>query len=97
MSESESAFRKTFAAEVRVMLKPSVNDPQGLSIRGALRSLGFDGVADVRAGKLIHLELSAADEPAARAAVDRMCAQLLANPVIETYSFELAEAPARVP
>jgi phosphoribosylformylglycinamidine synthase PurS subunit len=93
---SRSELEKAFAAEIRVMLKPSVNDPQGLSIRGALRSLGFDGVSDVRAGKLIHVELTAYDEAAARAAVDRMCAQLLANPVIETYSFELAEAPARV-
>jgi phosphoribosylformylglycinamidine synthase len=92
----ENVSRKTFSAVISVMLKPSVNDPQGLSIRGALRSLGFDGVEQVRAGKLIHVELRAADEAAARAAVDRMCGQLLANPVIETYSFELAEAPARV-
>ena len=84
-------------AEVRVMLKPSVNDPQGLSIRGALRSLGFDDVSSVRAGKLIHVELEAASREAASEAVDGMCAQLLANPVIETYSFELAEAGAPVP
>jgi len=84
-------------AEVRVLLKPSVNDPQGLSIRGALHALGLSAVHDVRAGKLIQVRLSADDRAQAEAAVDRMCAQLLANPVIETYSFELAEAPQPVP
>jgi phosphoribosylformylglycinamidine synthase len=84
-------------AEVRVMLKPSVNDPQGLSIRGALRTLGFDGVDDVRAGKVIQLTLRAADRGAAEEALEQMCAQLLANPVIETYTFSLSEAPAPVP
>ena len=84
-------------AEVRVLLKPSVNDPQGLSIRGALRSLGFAEVDSVRAGKLIQVELESENRQAAEQAVERMCAQLLANPVIETYSFALDEAPARVP
>lgn len=83
-------------AEIHVTLKPSVNDPQGLSIRGALRSLRF-AVADVRAGKLFHIRFSAPDRPAAEAAVDRMCGQLLANPVIETYSFNVSEASAPVP
>lgn len=86
-----------WGAEIRVMLKPSVNDPQGLSIRNALRTLGFDGVEDVRAGKLIHVRLVAGDRQAAEAAVERMGSQLLANPVIETFSFTLDELPARVP
>jgi phosphoribosylformylglycinamidine synthase PurS subunit len=85
----------TWLAEIRVMLKPSVNDPQGLSILGALRSLGFDAVESVRAGKLIQVQLSASDQADAEAAVGRMCAQLLANPVIEVYEFRLeALAPA---
>jgi phosphoribosylformylglycinamidine synthase subunit PurS len=87
-------------AEVRVMLKPSVNDPQGLSIRGALRSLGFGEVESVRAGKLIQVELESDTRHGAEQAVDRMCAQLLANPVIETYTFQLSEhveSPAPVP
>jgi phosphoribosylformylglycinamidine synthase subunit PurS len=83
-------------ADIRVMLKESVNDPQGLSIRGALHSLGFSSVADVRAGKLIQLRLEADNSAEARAQIERMCAQLLANPVIETYSFELAEVSERV-
>jgi phosphoribosylformylglycinamidine synthase len=85
-----------WVAEIRVMLKPSVNDPQGLSIRNALRSLGFD-VEDVRAGKLISVQLDASDRAAAEQAVDSMCAQLLANPVIETYEFTLDEATSPVP
>ncbi len=83
-------------AEVRVMLKPSVNDPQGLSIRNALRTLGFE-VEDVRAGKLIQVRFKAVDREAAEAAVTSMCDKLLANPVIEAFEFSLDEAPARVP
>jgi phosphoribosylformylglycinamidine synthase len=78
------------------MLKPSVNDPQGISVRNAVRSLGFDGVEDVRAGKLIQVRLSAGDRTAAEEAVDKMCSQLLANPVIETYEFSLSEVPSPV-
>lgn len=83
-------------AEIRVLLKPSVNDPQGLSIRAALRTLGFAGVDEVRAGKLIQVRLSAPDRAAAEEAAKAMCAQLLANPVIEVYSFTVDQAPAPV-
>jgi phosphoribosylformylglycinamidine synthase subunit PurS len=85
-----------WVADIRVHLKPSVNDPQGLSIRNALRTLGFGGVADVRAGKLIQVRLSAVSREAAEEALNAMCAQLLANPVIETYAFTLDEARAPV-
>jgi phosphoribosylformylglycinamidine synthase PurS subunit len=88
---------RAWLAEMRVLLKPSVNDPQGLSIRNALRTLGFDGVEDVRAGKLIQVRLTASDREAAEAALERMGSQLLANPVIETFAFSLDEVPARVP
>ncbi len=77
-----------FGAEVRVMLKPSVNDPQGLSVRNALHTLGFR-VEDVRVGKLIHLTLEAADRDEAAARVTDMGERLLANPVIETFEFSL--------
>lgn len=83
-------------AEVRVMLKPSVNDPQGLSIRNALRTLGFN-VDEVRAGKLIQVRVDAADRASAEAAATQMCDKLLANPVIEAYEFSVIESPARVP
>jgi phosphoribosylformylglycinamidine synthase PurS subunit len=85
-----------WVADIRVLLKASVNDPQGTSIKNALRTLGFDGIEDVRAGKLIQVRLNAPDRAAAEAAVEGMCAQLLANPVIETYAFTLDEAPAPV-
>jgi phosphoribosylformylglycinamidine synthase len=85
-----------WVAEVRVMLKPSVNDPQGLSIRNALRTLGFD-VGDVRAGKLIQVRVNADNRTAAEAAVNAMGEKLLANPVIEVFEFTLSEATAPVP
>ena len=77
-------------ARVHVSLKPGVLDPQGEAIGRALGALGFEGVEEVRQGKLIELDLAESDPAAARAEVERMCAQLLANPVIETYSIELA-------
>ena len=76
------------------MLKPSVNDPQGLSIRIALRTLGFDSVADVRAGKLIVVSVEAPDARAAEQQVTAMADRLLANPVIETFEVSLREAAA---
>ena len=77
-------------ARVTVRLKSGVLDPQGRAIHHALEGLGFEGVADVRQGKLIELELADGDAGAARAKVDAMCRQLLANTVIESYSIELA-------
>jgi len=74
---------------VHVSLKPGVLDPQGKAIGNALKTLGFDGVGEVRQGKLIELELSDADPAAARTRVEEMCRQLLANPVIENYTIEI--------
>ena len=79
------------------MLKAGVNDPQGLSIRGGLHALGFAEVSSVRAGKLIVLELEAEDEAQAAVRLRGMCEQLLANPVIEQYSFAIGPAPAGLP
>jgi phosphoribosylformylglycinamidine synthase len=78
-------------AGIQVTLKPSVLDPQGAAVAGALGTLGFDGIADVRVGRYVELRLTAPDEAAARASVERMCATLLANPVIERYTFSLSE------
>ena len=72
-----------FAARVQVTLKPTVNDPQGNAVLGSLKSLGFDGVRNVRVGKFLTLEIDAADEASARSQVDAMCDKLLANPDIE--------------
>jgi len=76
-------------AEVHVRLRPGIADPEGQTIAGGLRSLGFDGVADVRAGKLLRLTFEAADHQGAEAAVSEMCSRLLANPVMETADWEL--------
>jgi phosphoribosylformylglycinamidine synthase len=76
-------------ARVHVRLKPGVLDPQGKAIGNALRGLGFDGVGEVRQGKLIELELADTDAAAARVRVEAMCRQLLANPVIEDYAIEV--------
>ena len=76
-------------ARVHVRLKSGVLDPQGKAIGNALHSLGFNGVGEVRQGKLIELEISDTDPAAARARVEAMCRQLLANPVIEDYAIEI--------
>jgi phosphoribosylformylglycinamidine synthase len=78
-------------ARIRITLKNGVLDPQGKAIQNALGSLGFAGVADVRQGKYIEVDLTSTDEPSARAEVERMCRELLANTVIEDYAFELAK------
>lgn len=76
-------------ARVEVRLKPGVLDPQGKAIGNALAALGFSGIGEVRQGKLIELELAESDPAAARARVEAMCRELLANPVIETYTIEI--------
>ena len=76
-------------ARVTIMLKDGVLDPQGEAIRHALGGLGFQGVAGVRQGKVIELDLTASDAEAAKAEVARMCEGLLANSVIEKYAVEI--------
>ncbi len=73
--------------KIFVTLKPGVLDPQGKAIQHALGSLGFAGVDDVRAGKLIEMEVADATTDAQ---IDEMCRQLLANTVIENYRVERA-------
>ncbi|PJN96674.1 phosphoribosylformylglycinamidine synthase [Amaricoccus sp. HAR-UPW-R2A-40] len=77
-------------ARVHVTLKRGVLDPQGEAVRHALGSLGFDGVGEVRMGKVIELEISETDPARAEARVREMCEKLLANTVIENYAVELA-------
>jgi phosphoribosylformylglycinamidine synthase PurS subunit len=72
-------------AIVTVMLKSGVLDPQGKAIGHALHTLGFSNVGEVRAGKVIELELSETDPERARAAAEEMARKLLANTVIESY------------
>ncbi|HTE83728.1 MAG TPA: phosphoribosylformylglycinamidine synthase subunit PurS [Dehalococcoidia bacterium] len=84
-----------YLARVYVTLKPTVNDPQGLTIRGALHALGLSEVQSVRAGKYLEILISSADEATARRRVMEMCEKLLANPVIEDFRFELSPAEAK--
>ena len=76
-------------ARITITLKNGVLDPQGKAIEGALHALGFAAVANVRQGKLIELDLPAADDAAARSQLKDMCEKLLANTVIENYNIEI--------
>jgi phosphoribosylformylglycinamidine synthase subunit PurS len=76
-------------ARVTVTLKTGVLDPQGKAIEGALASLGVEGVASVRQGKVFDIELTATSKPAAEAALRAACEKLLANTVIENYQVEI--------
>jgi phosphoribosylformylglycinamidine synthase len=78
-----------YLAKVYITLKPTVNDPQGLTIKGALHNLGFTSVEDVRAGKYIEIRIDENDFDKAKVQMNEMCRKLLANPVIENYSFDL--------
>ncbi len=78
-------------ATVHVMLKNGVLDPQGKAIGHALEALGFEGVGEVRQGKIIELELVTSDKSAAEAEVRQMCQRLLANTVIENFTIDIIE------
>jgi phosphoribosylformylglycinamidine synthase len=77
-------------AKIRITLKKGVLDPQGKAIEGALGSLGFIGVENVRQGKYIELETAETDVEKARVQIRSMCEKLLANTIIENYDIELA-------
>ena len=76
-------------AKVYVTLKSGVLDPQGQAVRHALLGMGFTGIEQVRQGKFIEIELAETDAAKARSEVERMCKDLLANPVIESYRIEV--------
>ena len=76
-------------AFVYVSLKKSVLDPQGKTIHGALRKMGYQGVSDVRQGKYFEVTLEGLDEEAARREVERIAREVLANPVIEEFRYSL--------
>lgn len=77
-------------ARVTVTLKNGVLDPQGKAIEGALGALGFDGVNQVRQGKVFDLTLDGTDKAAAEESLKAMCEKLLANTVIENYAISIA-------
>ena len=81
-----------YLARIYVSPKPGVVDPQGLAILGGLKSLGYDSVSGVRAGRYIEVQLGEAEtRDEAETRTREMCSQLLANPVIEDFRFEVTE------
>jgi len=78
-------------AEIYISLKKTVSDPQGLTVKHALESLGYKGILDVRMGKLITIRLDIKDKTTAKQKIDEMCEKLLANPIIENYHFQINE------
>jgi phosphoribosylformylglycinamidine synthase subunit PurS len=79
-------------ATVLVRPKHGILDPQGQAVESSLRQLGF-AVGEARIGRVVEPEIDATDAGSARAEVERMCEQLLANPLIESYEIELMEQP----
>ncbi|MGF1483748.1 MAG: phosphoribosylformylglycinamidine synthase subunit PurS [Opitutales bacterium] len=82
--------------KVTVFVSPKKNvlDPQGAAVEQAMHSLGHDGVSQVRVGKTIAFEIPGADTPEQRAALDKLCAGLLSNPVIEDFSYQIDNSDA---
>ena len=78
-------------AQIYITLKRTVADPQGLTLKHALESLGYKDLADVRIGKLVVIKLNFKDKKRAEREIDEMCKKLLANPIIEDYSFSIKE------
>jgi phosphoribosylformylglycinamidine synthase subunit PurS len=78
-------------AYVTVMLKMTVLDPQGKTIHGALKKMGYKGVGDVRQGKFFEIALNGLDKAAAQAEVERIAKEVLTNPVIEEFTYRIEE------
>jgi phosphoribosylformylglycinamidine synthase PurS subunit len=78
--------------KIYIRLKPTVNDPQGLTIKGALSHLGFVNIEEIRAGKYLEIRVNEDNIQKVRAQANDMCQKLLANPVIENFSFEVEPA-----
>lgn len=87
---------QTYQAQIYVTLRPSVLDPAGTAVQSGLKHMGYDNVGPIRIGKYIELTLTSEDEDSARTQLDRMCDQLLTNPVIENYRFELTEVSTTI-
>ncbi len=86
---------KTYHSRIYVTLRPSVLDTAGTAVQSGLQQLGYQGVESVRIGKYIEVTLQAENQNDADQQLHQMCDQLLANPVIENYCFELTETEAK--
>ncbi len=85
----DQLITQLYRAKIFITLRPSVLDPAGTAVQSGLKHMGYDNVSQVRIGKYVEVTLTATDEAAARQQLDQMCDQLLANPVIENYRFEM--------
>jgi phosphoribosylformylglycinamidine synthase subunit PurS len=85
-----------YQARIYVTLRPSVLDPAGVAVESGLKQLGYKDVEQIRIGKYIELMLCAANEDKARKQLNQICDQLLANPVIENYRFDLVEVASLI-
>ena len=80
-----------YLAKIYVTLKPTVNDPQGQTVLASLKTLGFSSASSVRVGKYLEVRLNESDHQQAEAHIHTMCAKLLANPIIENFTYHLKE------
>ncbi|MCE2463288.1 MAG: phosphoribosylformylglycinamidine synthase subunit PurS [Dehalococcoidia bacterium] len=80
-----------FLAKIYITLKSTVNDPQGQTVHGGLKTLGYDSVESVRMGKYLEVKIQADERSGAEAQISEMCHKLLSNPVIEDFHFDLEE------
>lgn len=80
-----------YKADIKVALKKSIFDPQGMTIKNSLNTIGFDSANEVRVGKFIEVKLNTTDKAQAEKNVQDMCEKLLHNPIIETYEFNISE------
>ena len=82
-----------YTAEIRVLPRPGILDPQGKAVHGALSTLGFGEIDEVHVGRLVRIVMSAPDAADAERRAIAMCRQLLANPVTEDYEVRVTERP----
>lgn len=78
-----------YRSRIRITLRPSILDPQGKAVRHAIDTLGVPGVRDVRIGKYIEMTMDEPTADQARSATEEVCRRLLANPVMEDYTFDV--------
>ncbi|MBD2293703.1 phosphoribosylformylglycinamidine synthase subunit PurS [Anabaena sphaerica FACHB-251] len=88
-------MQRKYLAKIFVTLRPSVLDPAGVAVQSSLKQLGYDNVEQVRIGKYMEVTIISPDEPKARKDLNEMCEQMLANPVIENYRFDLIEVESQ--
>ncbi len=85
-----------YLSKIRITLRPSILDPQGKAVGHAIQSLGVDAVKDVRMGKYVELKVEGKSEAEAKATTEEVCKKLLANPVMEDFSYEIVPVREQV-